>query len=432
MSQDRIDARMTRVVFVSQFDPKPVGHGGNHRAYQVVHDLECIVGGDKVTVLSWRDWKAACRQKFTAQVDRKHWYEGLRQLGRTMTPVRMAYGLWQEGRRKVSSVLDRSLSLFRDRPFARLLGAEHTGYTLKRYSSSEFTSYYEDVVRHMDGPIICVIEHVGFSDLLSVNSRLNIPTIACVQNIESFDTAVPLLSDQHRRIYLAAADFADEFMVLAQCELCLLISKVETGLIGGLGLRSGYYPYMPVGEIRCYLDQVRKAREASKRDSGLFLMLGSASHKTTLRSFSWFVQQVEEYGLPDGIRVVVGGKRTDQLLSVGDSIPGLELRGWLEQDELDDLLVRAQGVLAPQYMGFGALTRLPELSYAGIPVIVSMHPTYAIDVPPGVLTVGNSYVSWCEKMQLIADEDIDPCRDEHLKWEDQQARPLERTLEEWL
>lgn len=423
------NTKMVRVVFVSQFEPKPVGHGGNHRAYQIVHDLKCVVGSDRVTVVTWSDWQTAWREKSAAQIDKKREFEGLRQLGREIAPVRLAYRMWQEGRRKADSFLDRVSFLFADHPIDRMVGI---GRTLKTFASPEFSDYYEDIVQRMDGSIVCVIEHMGFANLLSVNSRYSIPTIACIQNLESFDTAVPILSDQHRMPYLKAVDFADELMALAQCEMRLFISKVETGLVEGLGLSSGYYPYLPVGKIRRDLERVREARTGSKRDSGLFLMLGSASHETTWRSFLWFVQQAEQYGLPEGIRVVVGGKKTDQLLPAGHAVPGLELRGWLEQDELDDLLVRAQGVLAPQLMGFGGLTRLPELSCAGIPVIVSRHPAYAIDVPPGVIVVDNSWEAWCKKMQFIADKDIHPRRDEYLQWENEQARPMEAILREWL
>jgi hypothetical protein len=333
----------------------------------------------------------------------------------------------RKGKRKVNRVIDRSAFLFAEYPIDLLAG---TGNTLKRYTSPRFTEHYEDVIRRIEGSIICVIEHMGFANLLSANSKYGIPTVACIANIESFDTAVPLSSDQRRDVYLTAIDFADEFEALAQCEERLFISKVETGLIGGLGLASRYYPYVPVGEIRQKLKNVRQMRIDNERAPGLFLMLGSGAHNTTWHSFSWFVQQADQHRLPEGIQVVIGGTKTDQLLPAGHSVPGLELRGWLEQDELESLLVHAQAVLAPQAIGFGALTRLPELSCAGIPVIVSGHPTHAIDVPPGVVAVEDDWEAWCEELRLMAEKDEQPSLEAYLRWEDAQAQPMRDTLEE--
>ena len=65
-----------------------------------------------------------------------------------------------------------------------------------------------------------------------------------------------------------------------------------------------------------------------------------------------------EGGLPAGVRVVAVGGDTDKLLPSGTSVRGLELRGWLEQVELDALLARAAAAVIPQRLGFGALTRL--------------------------------------------------------------------------
>src|SRR5690349_19999820 len=99
---------------------------------------------------------------------------------------------------------------------------------------------------------------------------------------------------------------------------------------------------------------------------------------------SWFAQAATGYGLPPGIRVVAVGLGTDKLLSPGQTPPGLELRGWLAQSELDVLLARAAAGVIPQRLGFVALTRLPELACAGVPVIRFSHPTYALNPTPGL------------------------------------------------
>ena len=45
-------------------------------------------------------------------------------------------------------------------------------------------------------------------------------------------------------------------------------------------------------------------------------------------------------------------------------------------------------IIVPQFSGFGSVTRLTELSCAGVPSLTPAHPTWAIDVPPGVHVTG--------------------------------------------
>lgn len=397
--------KMPKAIFVSQFEPKPVGHGGNHRAYQIVHDLAQIVGRDNVVVMSWPVWRRCHFTKTTPSSTDQPSFATLRCIGRRIGPLRAAVHLWRSVKCLVGLVAG-------------------TKGTIGTYSSPEFSEYYEGIVEGIGAPTVCIIEHVSFTSLLPINAREGIPTIACIANIESFDRNAPLLHHEQRKDFLTAIDFVNEFRALAQCDERLFISMVETGLIGGLGLGSHYYPYVPVGAIRDRLERIRDARMGGTIESDLFLMLGSGGHKSTWRAFSWFVQKARDQGLPSGVRVVVAGSRTDELLPPAASVPGLTLKGWLEQEELDELLVRAQGVLAPQMIGFGALTRLPELSCAGIPVVVSQHPTYAINPPPGIEVVEDSWDAWCSKMQQIANQPVDVRQDDYYIWEEEQVNTL--------
>jgi glycosyltransferase involved in cell wall biosynthesis len=199
---------------------------------------------------------------------------------------------------------------------------------------------------------------------------------------------------------------------------------VETAVTGGLGFRSTYYPYLPVDEIRQRLRSIRRLRGSATPSERFFLMVGSCAHGTTRASFEWFIDNVRARGLPDGVRVVVTGSRTEQLLRGAAPIDGIELRGWIDQEELDRLLVQATAVLVPQLFGFGALTRLPELACAGIPVIASIHPTLAIDPPPGLVAVEDEWQAWRLQIERLAGERRDPAADEYDAWERRQASPL--------
>lgn len=413
---------MASAVFVTPFVPSPVGHGGDHRAYQILRDLEHVVGGGNVVVVRWRQERRSPTAKAAQTSARSANPSPVRRIGRRIPPLRFAYRAWRRLRQ-------RAPFLFAEHPIDPLGGA---GAISRRYATPGFVDHYRQVVERVACPAICVIEHVSFIDVLPINSRLGIQTVACIQNVESFDKAVPLSGKPKRYLYLAALDFADECQALARCDARLFISRVEAGLVGGLGLPSYYYPYLPVGEIRSSLERIRRERTKEAIKPGLFLMLGSAGHGTTRESFSWFIQNAQERGLPEGVHVVVGGSKTNRLLTSEVSVPGLELRGWLEQDELDELLVRAQAVLAPQTLGFGAMTRLSELSCAGIPVIVSRHPTYAIDPLPGLEIVVDDWDAWCGGMKKIANGAICADLDAYRAWERMQPNPMKEIAARFL
>jgi len=154
-------------------------------------------------------------------------------------------------------------------------------------------------------------------------------------------------------------------------------SKVEAGFVGGLGLECPLLSVSAGGPDPRKPPRDPPAQGQKRTEPGLIVLLGSAQHGVTGESMRWFARMALECGLPTGVRVVAVGGDTDKLLPAAKSVPGLELRGWLEQPQLDALLTRAAAAVVPQRLGFGALTRLPELACAGVPVITFNHPSYA-------------------------------------------------------
>jgi hypothetical protein len=230
------------------------------------------------------------------------------------------------------------------------------------------------------------------------------------------------------KVHRIVTDLGNELRLLARCVDRLAISKVEAGLIGGLGLACHYYPYVPVGAIREGLFATRRRRAQAEIDPGLFVLLGTAAHDGTGESMAWFARRVSEQGLPAGARVVAVGEGTDRLLPARQTVPGLECRGWIRQEELDALLTRAAAAVIPQQLGFGALTRLPELACAGVPVITYSHPAYAINPTPGMRSVAPDWAELCAAMRDNATDPAFVDGDAYTKWEAQQPRPMGRVL----
>jgi glycosyltransferase involved in cell wall biosynthesis len=120
---------------------------------------------------------------------------------------------------------------------------------------------------------------------------------------------------------------------------------------------------------------------------------------------------------------------TDTLRSSLD-LPGLEFKGQLAQDELDSLLISAQCVLIPQFWGLGTLTRLSELACAGIPVMVSQHPTFASDMPPQIEIVGNTWNEWFSAIKNMNNRPSSTVSnfDDYRAWEKKQPQTLSDLL----
>lgn len=408
-----------RVLLVSHFQPSPVGHGGNHRAYQIRHDVANLAGETSIRMLCWRDWFLANETQI------KNSRSGTRSY--TFAPnfsgreLRIGSKITTALRRTRFIVTGNPGDLVRKRSIME--GA---------FSSDGFLSFYRQQIAELGKPAVCIVEHPGFAGIVSINQQLGIPTIICAQNVESLDGVAPLRSDQERETYQAALAFAYEFRVLARCDYRFFISKVETGLVGGLGAPSHYYPYLPVGEIRNALEKTRAQRASSPAEKGLFLLLGTTGHTTTRHAFEWFLANIRQRGLPSGARVVVCGQGTESLLPAGAALPHVELRGWVSQEELESLLQRVDAVLIPHTTGFGALTRLPEMALAGIPTIVSDHAGQAIDLPPGVVVVSNDWEDWRRAMQQVIAEGVIVRPDAYATWESAQSDVFKQVIKKLL
>jgi hypothetical protein len=124
------------------------------------------------------------------------------------------------------------------------------------------------------------------------------------------------------------------------------------------------------------------------------------------------------------------GSHVDELVPRNHGVPRLEVRGKVSDRELTELLTQVGTALVPQRMGFGALTRIPELACAGVPSLVFPHAAAALDLPPGVRVLDDE--RWCtlaDGMRAATEArsmTIEP--EAYSAWELRQSRPLGTTL----
>jgi hypothetical protein len=389
-----------RILFVSTFDPVPVGHGGNHRAYQILHDLHEVAGASELIHLSYAQWRRDRLRTAAAG-------SGAGPLARIAARLR---------------TVARGVGGSTAKPEASRVAT--------RYCGPAFVAHYERFLAGVDAPGLCVVEHPSFARLSDINRRRGIATIVCPQNIESFDQAA--CRDDPRAAERAAPEFGAEYRLLAGCDARLFMSGAEAQVFEGLGLPAEIYGYLPVGQVRHACLRLAERRRGRQQAGGPLIVLGSGGHQTTRRSLEWFVANAASRGLPADAAVTVVGSSTEELLPVGHAVTGLELRGWAEQQALEHLLEHAAAVLVPQQTGFGTLTKLPELLLAGIPVIASRHALRAYGTLPGVLGVSNEWAQWCAAMRDAATGALRPDRDAYLAWERQQPATLKETAADLL
>ena len=440
----------TIALFVTPYKPDVVGNGGNHRSYQLVYDLEALLGKHNVFIIYYYDWyldwdKKLAFSKVSSTANRlnsdrkltnwvsklrdrvqlrtrlKRRWKRLRDVVQMRTRIRHTYKQFHTkirmlvagifgltfpqmknfgttNKKPSSNINDIVIDPTQEKLFASVY---ETQYSNNKFSRPEFMDYYRHMLSQIK-PNIVIIDHSGMEDVIDHNRQHNIPTIICPQNLEALDiTMLPEKSawHMHARLY----DLATEYAMFERCERRLFISKIEASFIQGLGCPSEFYPYRAVGQIYERMISIRREREQRQIEEGLYLLIGSAHYPPIADGLRWFVQEAAKHGLPDGIRVVVVGRATDELLPRDTLVPGLTLKGWTEQADLDDLMLKAHGILVPYRLGFGALTRLSELPYTGIPLIASDFATRGIESEIGIYSIPNKWEHWYDAMQQLKD-----------------------------
>ncbi len=391
------------VIFVSYRAALPDGDGGNHRTYQILLDLQDEFGVQHVHVMTLDDWFAQSMATVTKYRTSNHTRPGLR------------------------SRVQRRVLRMTENPY-RLLTREgwshHVGFATRGVLPQDFYTEYVARAKACSGLAACVVDHSVFDQVRVANTALSIPTVIASQNFESLDVS-RFTFDSRVSVQRAGVDFANELSSLAQFDERFAISKVEASALTGVGLSCKLYPYVPRGQVRETLVASAAMRKTTSIRRGLFVLIGSAFHAPTRRSMEWFVQHAVQDGLPRGVHIVVAGSNVGELLADRVTVPQLEVRGRLSTVELTALLVASNAALVPQRMGFGALTRLPELACAGVPVVTFPHAAYALDVPPGVQVLeDDSWSSLVDAMCAAMERPPSVDRAAYESWERRQPRPI--------
>lgn len=329
---------MPSIIHFHRYPADPAGTGCHHRIYQNYYDLTEIVNQTDIGVIPLYTDKQHNKHNKKKEVKRiisKHY--------------------WLE--RVARSIRDKYNSML-------LVNALINGRTglANPYNNVPLQPYKSYIEKH-GKPKLCIVDYPSFLEIAHFNNENSISTIYLPQNIESF-TKLVQYNKSNKATSHVAIEWSTELEMFRASQELLMISRLESKILKGLGFSTLFYPYLPVSEIRSRLLLIRKERTKQRIDKKLFLMVGSIFHTPTGDGFRWLCQKIKENGLPNDIKLIVGGRGGEVLSTEFSNIPGLEIYGSLNQDKLENLLMRASAMLIPQQSGFGSLTRIPEMACA--------------------------------------------------------------------
>ena len=117
----------------------------------------------------------------------------------------------------------------------------------------------------------------------------------------------------------------------------------------------------------------REKRFNTNPEKTRFLILGSAHNKPTLLGMIEQIEWLKKINQESQFIIDIAGYDTQQLESYCPNHSGFIFHGTVTSEQLQDLMLNTKAVLLHQNTGVGALTRIPEMLIAGIPIIASSH-----------------------------------------------------------
>jgi glycosyltransferase involved in cell wall biosynthesis len=187
--------------------------------------------------------------------------------------------------------------------------------------------------------------------------------LAAPQNIETLGQGRRI---RRPRQFPARQMFA-EMAAVGKADRVYCISREEQWFSAWYGVSAAFLPYHPPKSVLAHLLAVREQRQPTRRDHR-FLILGTATNPPTGQGMTILLKQLRQITELGAFEVDVVGAGTDRLKAELDH-PRFTFHGRVGADEIHSLLVATKAVLIHQPLAVGALTRIPEMLAAGIPVI---------------------------------------------------------------
>lgn len=229
-----------------------------------------------------------------------------------------------------------------------------------------------------DPQLLIIDDPVFLAPVILYAKAKKIPIVALCHNLETLSREQVEYSCQREM-------FTYELDLISECDLVVTISTEETYLLRNFGMNPVYLPYFPLKQTAERFEAVRQNRQGRMKEG--FLLLGTVYNLPTLEGMKRVIAAITDKTILPEDRLIIAGYGTSQQLSYLDN-PRIEVRGELTDAELDELLTETKGCIVYQDNGSGALTKIPELLTAGVPVIINSHAARSHHNLPGIFEFG--------------------------------------------
>jgi glycosyltransferase involved in cell wall biosynthesis len=214
-----------------------------------------------------------------------------------------------------------------------------------------------------------------------VAKEVKFKLIAFPQNLESFVGHTDFFTRK-----CLPDSLENELLHLAKADAIFCISREEQWLLQLHGINADFLPYYPPQAILSNLLVVRQHRETLENNR--FLILGTTANSPTLVGMIEQIKLLDQISKDINFHVDIAGYGTEKLKEFCQS-PIFTLHGTVSSEKLNYLLLNAKAILIHQKATSGALTRIPEMLIAGIPVIGNSHACRSAFHYPGVYCYDN-------------------------------------------
>lgn len=171
------------------------------------------------------------------------------------------------------------------------------------------------------------------------------------------------------------------FSALSDVVFC--ISREEQWFLTNHGAVTDYLPYHPPAAERTRLGRIRARRQVRSPEPGQLLAVASGRNTRNRAGLQALARQIALLPEESRVHLHLGGQALGDLPEQLRS-PRCTFHGELNEEQLETLMVRCHAAVVYQESGVGALTRIPEMLCAGLPVLANAHAARSAYHLPGV------------------------------------------------
>ncbi|WP_156921487.1 hypothetical protein [Desulfovibrio inopinatus] len=240
-----------------------------------------------------------------------------------------------------------------------------TRYNYNAYLHGQFNRdfHLSRQIKDLDLNAVLLDDPVFFPHTLHELSRLSIPFGIVLHNMESM-ARIPKDTQQQFSI------FHEEIAAISQSKLCVTISREETWLLENMGINCFYYPYYPTKSLEDWLSAVRSARNQSEKK--YIVSLGTAFNPPTYEGMCELATMWDSVNRGKEF-LIIAGFGASLIKQIDANFESIYIANNVSEDEMFTILTECKACIIHQHSGAGALTKIPELLLAGVPVIASHH-----------------------------------------------------------